>query len=134
MQQTLTGQLSAAESPKPPTPAAGAREGGGSTCSWPIHLPDRAVGPGAHRGEMLIPLRHLPHRLVQLLPVKSATAAHFVEPAHTQLWLPGRKEAGVGGRRRGLGGWGRREESGGGRRDVTWGDTQGSSSQPNLLT
>lgn len=34
------------------------------------HSPDGAVGPGADRGEVLVALGHLPHRLVQLLPVE----------------------------------------------------------------
>lgn len=48
------------------------RLGGGvaAPCPPPQHSPDGAVGPGADRGEVLVALGHLPHRLVQLLPVK----------------------------------------------------------------
>lgn len=34
------------------------------------HSPDGAVGPGPDRGEVLVALGHLPHRLVELLAVK----------------------------------------------------------------
>lgn len=34
------------------------------------HSPNGAVGPGTDRGEVLVALGHLPHRLIQLLPVE----------------------------------------------------------------
>lgn len=43
------------------------------------HSPHRAIGSGAHRRQVLVPLRHLPHCLVELLPVESRPGGHFSE-------------------------------------------------------
>lgn len=40
------------------------------------HSPHRAVGAGAHRRQVLVPLRNLPHGLVQLLPIESGSGGH----------------------------------------------------------
>lgn len=40
------------------------------------HSPHRAVGSGAHRRQVLVPLRNLPHGLVQLLPIESRSGGH----------------------------------------------------------
>lgn len=40
------------------------------------HSPHGAVRPGAHRRQVLIALRHLPHCFVELLPIKSRSGRH----------------------------------------------------------
>lgn len=40
------------------------------------HSPHGAVRPGAHRRQVLIALRHLPHCFVELLPIKSGSGRH----------------------------------------------------------
>lgn len=75
------------------------------------HLPHGAVGARAHGGEVLVTLRHLPHRLVQLLPVEAAALGHFSGAAAGKgSSSGGRPSAGAGSGERGGHGRRRREE------------------------
>lgn len=61
------------------------------------HSPHRAVCSGAHRRQVLVPLRNLPHGLVQLLPVKSWSGRHVAEPAAEDVSSERKEENGENG-------------------------------------
>lgn len=67
--------------------------------SFPSNSPDRAVSPGTHRREVLVPLRHLPDRLVQLLPIELGPLLGHLDPkpAPPSAAGRGRLRQGIGG-------------------------------------
>lgn len=112
-----------------PATTAGRARSGACACSRPrprcrerhlpsaqLHLPHRAVGARAHRGQVLVTLGHLPHGLVQVLLIEAASLGHSAgsssSSGHLEQPRKEEAEASQAGREEGAGrGSGRRRDA-----------------------